>query len=290
MKKGSAKSIRAVLKNIADKEKIDFQLIVIRYLHERLLFRIANSAYVNNFFLKGGSLLYAIEGLHTRPTMDIDMLAKYIIDDKKTLENIFKNICSIKYNDDCVNFDAANIIATDIAEEKKYSGIRLQIKSQFDTIKQIIQIDIGFGDVIIPAPVMISYPAMLQELDSPDIMAYSIETVIAEKFHAMIALGVFNSRMKDFFDVYVLIKNRKINNESLCEAILQTFRRRDTDFTENHELFSASFCENQNRNTMWNAFLRKIKHPENLDFPHVMKTINERLYPIYLELKNNTNK
>lgn len=285
MKNGNAKSIRTVLKNIADREKIDFQFIIIRYLHERLLYRIANSTYVNNFFLKGGTLLYAIEGLHTRPTMDIDILARFIASDKDILKNIFKDICSVVYKDDCVIFDAANITVTDIAEEKKYSGIRLLIKAEFDTIKESLQVDIGFGDIITPAPVIISYPTLLRELNPPDIMVYSIETIIAEKFHAMIAMGVFNSRMKDFYDVYILLKNNKIENKILRDAILQTFRHRETGFIENHELFTSSFHEDKNRQMMWKAFLRKIKHTESLDFSVVLTSITNNLFPIYLELR-----
>lgn len=280
MKKGSATSIRATLKNIADKEQTKFQFIITRYLHERLLYRIAKSIYANKFFLKGGNLLYAIEGLHVRPTTDIDMLAKHTTNDKETLKSIFKDICSIKYDDDCVIFDAANITVTDIAEDKKYSGVRLLIKAQLDTIKQFLQVDIGFGDIITPAPVLISYPTLINELNPPDIMAYSIETVIAEKFHAMILNGAFNSRMKDFYDVYILFKNNEIDDKNLQEAILQTFKNRNTDFTENHELFMSSFYENKNRQTMWNAFLRKMKISENMEFPFIVKNILERLLPI----------
>jgi len=287
MKKGSSTSIRAVLLNLSQKEGLVFQQVITRYLHERLLYRLSLSEYRLKFILKGGNLLYAIEGLHIRPTTDIDILAKHITNDKETLKNIFKDICSVRCNDDCVIFDATNITVTDIAEEKKYSGIRLLIKAQLDTIKQFLQVDIGFGDIITPAPVMISYPTLLNELKSPDIMAYSIETVIAEKFHAMILNSVFNSRMKDFYDVYILLKNNRINNENLQEAILQTFKCRETDFIENHELFTSSFHEDKNRQTMWKAFLRKMKISENLEFPFIVKNILEQLQPIYNKFLNN---
>ena len=285
---GSPTSVRAVLMNLSQKEGLPFQQVITRYLHERLLYRLSMSIYKQNFILKGGNLLYALEGLHIRPTMDIDMLAMKIADNKETLKNIFMSICSVQYDDDCVIFDVLNIAVSDIAEEKKYSGVRLLINVQFGTIKQTIQIDIGFGDIVTPAPLLLSYPTLLHELNTPELMAYSIETVIAEKFHAMIALGVFNSRMKDFYDVYMLFNNNKIETNNLQLAILQTFRQRDTVFVENHPFFIDEFYENQNRQTMWKAFLRKIKHPENLDFSIVVKSITERLYPIYLELENKT--
>ncbi|MDR1161997.1 MAG: nucleotidyl transferase AbiEii/AbiGii toxin family protein, partial [Tannerellaceae bacterium] len=203
MKKGNVKSIRAVLKNISDKERIDFQLIVIRYLHERFLYRVSVSAYAKHFFLKGGILLFAIKGLHIRPTVDIDMLAIQLSNDKEQLHRIFQTICSIEYDDDCVIFNIDSIKTEDIAADAKYSGVRILIDAGLDTIRQQLQIDIGFSDVITPAPVNLVYPTLLSELAQPfQIGAYSIETVVAEKFHAMIALGVFNSRMKDFYDVY----------------------------------------------------------------------------------------
>lgn len=285
MKKGSATSIRTVLLNLSQKEGLVFQQVVTRYLHERLLYRLSLSEYRSKFILKGGNLLYAIEGLHVRPTMDIDILAKHVVNDKETLKNIFKDICSVKYDDDCVNFDAANIIVTDIAEEKKYSGIRLSIKARIDTIKQLLQVDIGFGDIITPAPVMISYPTLLHELNSPNIMAYPVETIIAEKFHAMILLGAFNSRMKDFYDMYILFKNNEIENMCLQDAILQTFKQRDTIFVKNHPLFSESFYEDTNRQTMWKAFLRKMKISGDLEFPYIVKFILKRLQPIYNNLQ-----
>ena len=284
MKIGSPTSLRAILTNLSNKEGLPFQQVITRYLHERLLYRLSVSKYKPAFILKGGNLLYAVEGLHIRPTMDIDILAKHITNDKETLKNIFKDICSIKYDDDCVSFDTSNISVSDISEEKKYSGIRLLINAQFDTIKQCLQVDIGFGDVITPAPVLISYPTLLDGLNPPDIMAYSIETVIAEKFEAMITLSTFNSRMKDFYDVYTLLKNNEIENNILQAAILQTFKQRNTIFTENHLLFSKSFSEDKNRQIMWKAFLRKIQFSQDLEFPFVVKSILERLQPIYNEL------
>ena len=148
MKKGNAISIKATLKNISDSKDVKYQYIVTRYFHERLLYRIAKSEYSNNLFLKGGALLYAIEGLHVRPTVDIDILAKQISNDKELIKQIFRAICSIKYDDDCVVFDAENIETMSIAEDAKYSGIRVLIEVGLDTIKQRLQIDIGFSDII----------------------------------------------------------------------------------------------------------------------------------------------
>ena len=281
MKKGNAVSIKATLKNISNFENVKYQHIITRYLHERLLYRIAVSDYAKHFFLKGGNLLYAIEGLHIRPTTDIDILAKQIRNDKDEIKQIFQTICCIKYDDDCVIFHIDSIKTAYISEENKYNGVRVFVDAGLDTIRQRLQIDIGFSDVITPAPVYLTYPTLLNELAKPIIRAYSIETVIAEKFQAMIILGNFNTRMKDFYDVYILLNNNKIEDDNLQEAILQTFKNRNTDFVENNELFLQSFYEDPNRQTMWKAFLQKMKITDNLEFSFVVKSIVERLQPIY---------
>jgi len=286
MKKGNAKSIRAALMKISDREQTKFQFVIIRYFHERLLYRIAKSKYANNFILKGGELLYAIEGLQIRPTTDIDFLAKQISNDKEEIKQVFRTICDVKYNDDCVIFDIGSIETADIQEKEKYSGVRVFVYAMLDTIRQRLQIDIGFNDVITPAPVNLSYPVLLTELAAPQISAYSIETVIAEKFHVMISLGALNSRMKDFYDVYILLKNNEINNDNLHDSILQTFKNRNTFFIENQELFSPLFYENPHFQTMWKAFLRKMKILDDLDFPRVVKEILKRLEPVYINLSN----
>jgi len=286
MKKGSPTSIKTALKKIADSLNAKYQNITTCYFQERLLYRLTNSEYSKNFFLKGGVLLYVFEGINCRPTMDIDMLAKQIPNDKQKIKQIFQEICGVKYDDDCVIFDTGSILTTDIAEDAKYTGIRVLIDVRLDTIKQRLQIDIGFSDVITPAPVKLTYPVLLNDLEKPEINAYSIETVIAEKFQAMIKLGVFNSRMKDFYDVYILLKNNQIGDERLKEAIFQTFKNRKTNFTKDHELFIDNFHQNPTRQIMWNAFLRKMNIDENLNFPFVVKTILNRLQPIYLLFAN----
>jgi predicted nucleotidyltransferase component of viral defense system len=286
MKTGSSQSIRAALKDIADRENISFQVIITRYLHERLIYRLSVSEYVKNFLLKGGTLLYAFEGIHTRPTMDIDMLAKHIDNDKENIRVIFQKVCQINYPDDCVIFNANSIEVFDIAENDKYSGVRVLLDANFDTVKQGLQIDIGFSDNVM-SPVELDFPVLIEELDNPHIMAYSIETVVAEKFHAMIALGTNNSRMKDFYDVFVLLKNNEIADENLQDAIKKTFSNRNTAYIENPELFSELFYTNVNRQIMWRAFLKKIKI-ENIDFKQVIEYITTKLSPIY-EMLQRTN-
>ncbi|HOZ30357.1 MAG TPA: nucleotidyl transferase AbiEii/AbiGii toxin family protein [Bacteroidales bacterium] len=283
--KNSIESIKARLKNISDKENIDYQLILVRYFHERFLYRLSISRYKDHFMLKGGNLLYAISGLSSRPTMDIDFLGVQLSYSIEEIKNKFVEICKIDYPVDTVTFEAESIIVEPITAQDKYRGVRLFIKSNLGSIRHLLQIDIGFSDIVTPSPCCLSYPVLLVDSDAPTIIAYSNETVIAEKFQAMIELSAFNSRMKDFFDVYNLLKNENFDKNILRDAIYATFRNRNTSYKENHILFSPDFVENENRLIMWIAFLRKIKFKENLRFNLVHSEICSVLKPIWEEMK-----
>ena len=149
-----------------------------------------------------------------------------------------------------------------------------------------MQIDIGLGDVVVPDPLKyIEYPVLLSDSDVPVILAYSPETLIAEKFQAMIELSLVNSRMKDFYDVYKVLTSGNFNLNSLEESIKATFFNRITYYTENHSLFSSEFVTNPNRLQMWRAFLNKIGQDETLSFSQVMDTITINLKPIWDRLK-----
>lgn len=279
--KNRAASINARLKNLAEKENVDFQIILIRYLHERFLYRLSKSGNTNNFFLKGGTLIYAMEGVKTRPTMDIDFLGAHLANDVNILKNVFAEICKIQYFEDCAWFDSSTITAESISENSKYQGIRIYIQSGFDTIRQRLQIDVGFGDIMTPGPKQLYFPVMLEELQAPVIKAYSVETIIAEKFQAMIELSTLNSRMKDFYDVYNLLSKEKVDIVMLDNAIKATFKNRNTIYVDDHSLFSEDFANDKNRQKMWVSFLKKMNIQESLSFADVYKVIKEVLYPIW---------
>jgi len=281
----SAASIRAKLLNISRKEKIAFQLIIFRYLHERFLYRLSISRHSDFFLLKGGNLLYAIESITVRPTRDIDFLGVNVENNINKIKNIFIEICTINSKDDAVWFDTSSISAEQITEQDKYKGIRLFINSGFDTIRQRIQIDIGFGDIIIPVAQQLNYPVLLHEMQTPILLVYSIETIIAEKFHAMIELSTLNSRMKDFYDVYNLLTSANEDIQLLQEAIIATFKNRQTVYEENHDLFTNDFANNENRKKMWKAFLNKLNLDTKLEFNTVMQSITKKLKPIWDNFK-----
>ncbi|TRZ78369.1 MAG: nucleotidyl transferase AbiEii/AbiGii toxin family protein [Deltaproteobacteria bacterium] len=281
----TGKSIRTRLLNIAKKENLSFQLVIIRYLHERLLYRVSLSLYANNFCLKGGVLLYVYCREQTRPTLDIDFLGTNIPNEIDSLKSAFREICSIYYPPDAVVFDKGSIVAEEIAGQDEYPGIRLFVTANLDTICQRIQVDIGFGDIVIPAPVQINYPTLLHESKIPIVQAYSLETVVAEKFEAMIDLSVFNSRMKDFYDIYQILITQHLNPKNLEKAIRETFRNRNTIFTPDHALFSNTFPTDINRQRQWKAFLVKNHLDQTINFNEVIGKINNSLFPIWKRLQ-----
>lgn len=278
-----AASIRARLNNISRKEQIAFQVIIVRYLHKRFLYRLSISKYAERFFLKGGNFIYALQGIATRPTMDIDLLGKSVKNEAANLELIFSEISEIEV-DDGAWFDSNSLQVQTISQQQIYTGVRLLLGGGFHTVKQRLQIDIGFGDKITPRAMRLEYPVLLDDLPVPVLCAYTPETVIAEKFHAMILMAAANSRMKDFYDVYHLLLSEDYNPATLEEAIKATFRQRKTGFTENHELFTNEFAGDTTRARQWQAFLKKINQPDITAFADVIAKITSILQPIWLSL------
>lgn len=258
LKKNYGKSIRTKLLNIAQKENIFYQTILTRYFQERLLYRMSQTRFRSNFYLKGGALIYAYERFEARPTLDIDFLGNNISNDGSVIINAFKDICSFSYEEDGVIFDTEHITAQNITEFKDYHGIRLSIPVKMDTIAQIITMDIGFGDIVTPSPVNINYPVLLTHLPNVNVLAYSIETVIAEKMHAIIDLADQSSRMKDYYDLYNILHNETYQPDTLQEAVLQTFKNRHTPYSANTMFFRKDFGNNLQMQIRWEAFLRKI--------------------------------
>lgn len=275
------KSVRTKLMNLMNQLGYQYMYLLARYFNERLLYRVSVSKYRDNFLLKGGSLLYAMDGLDSRPTVDVDFMAMQISRDRDYLENVFKEVLSIECAEDGVTFDVDRLRTEPIAVEKKYPGTRFYINAKMDTIEYNMSIDIGFGDVVTPCPVTIDFPLLLQEIPAIQIKAYSIETVIAEKFHAMIDRDEKNSRMKDFFDCYQIFKTKEISSDTLNEAIYATFENRGLRFNENLKLFSEDFVKDNARVVRWNAFLRKIRWKEMIPFDVVMDVITSQLKPYY---------
>lgn len=204
MTKNIAKSTKAKLLNIARRDNLDYQVLVIRYLYERLLYRLSISTYRDKFCLKGGALLYAFEKEFPRPTLDIDFLGMKIKNDEATIKNIFIEIFAIDYRGDGVKYEAATIKTEEITENRSYQGIRLTYTACLDTIRQTMKIDIGFGDVVTPTAQQLYYPVLIEELPIPDILAYSTRPILPVGF-----LDFQGSRINGAFTVELSGKQQK---------------------------------------------------------------------------------
>lgn len=273
-------SIRSRLLNEAKRQGIFFQTILTRFFHERLLYRIANSQFSGKFYLKGGSLMYALNAFAARPTLDVDLLGVNIDNSQSNLIQVFQRICDTAYRDDGVVFDVRGIEASSITEFKDYVGVRLTIPVMMDTVKQRISIDIGFGDVVTPGPVKIDYPSIIRGLPTASLFAYPIETLIAEKLHAVIELGTQNSRMKDYYDLYNLLKNVEEMSE-LQRAVNRTFTARHTLYSSDVTFFQPDFANNAQLEIRWKAFIRKLGFKDAPSFSQVVGAIQERALALW---------
>lgn len=279
-------SVKTRLLNLAKQENIRYQQLVTRYFQERLLFRLSLSEYRSHFVLKGGALLYAYDRFAARPTLDIDFMGDRISNDPENIKAAFCSICDIPYETDGVHFHAHTLTADTITVEKEYPGIRVSLIATLDSMRQSIYMDIGFGDIVIPQPAELDYPVLLADFPSTNIMAYSLETVVAEKFQTMIERTTFNSRMKDFFDLYRICSTQSLDATLLQEAIRATFENRYTHYSENHILFSDKFVQNTELNQRWNAFLNKIKYEPIVPFAEVMNRIIQWMKPYWESIKD----
>jgi predicted nucleotidyltransferase component of viral defense system len=275
----NAASVRARLKNIADKEQKQFDFILMLYFIERLLFRLSLSRYSEQFVLKGGLLLYLIMNEKARATKDIDLLARETSSNMDALRYIFTDISAIPF-DDAVTYDTDSITTERIKEDADYEGVRIKVTARLGNIRKSLQFDIGFGDVVVPKPEALEYPTLL-DMDKPIIKAYSKESVIAEKFEAMLYLAELNSRMKDFYDIYCLCTSFDFDGRVLYEAILQTITRRSTHTPDEPAVFSKDFANNKDKATQWGAFKRRTAVGDNKAFPEAVEMIGIFLKPVY---------
>lgn len=279
-----ARSIKARLLNMADGDNKKYQQLIVRFFLERLLFRLSKSEYRGRFILKGGALLYAFEEFIPRPTLDIDFMGLRISNDKANILTAFRKIASMSYPEDGITFHTDTLTADDITVEKKYPGIRISMVANIGSYRQNLTFDIGFGDVIVPRPQELEYPTLFDAMERPDILAYSLETVVAEKFQTMIDRGRFNSRMKDYFDLYRIFSIHQFDNTLLSDTIKATFVNRGTEFVEEHDFFSADFAKDTMLNQLWKNYIRRLK----LDlpsFPEIHNFITNRLMPYWRMLK-----
>jgi hypothetical protein len=266
--KNIAASVRAKLQNRGKETNRPFAELLQYYSMERFLYRLSKSEYAEKFILKGALMFTVWDVPQRRTTLDIDFLSKSSLDPAK-LEKVIREVCQVNVPDDGLFFDADTVIGERIKENADYEGVRIKFKGFLERARIPMQIDIAFGDVIYPKPGLIHYPVIL-DLPEPHLMGYTYESVVAEKFEAMIKLGDSNSRMKDFYDVWLLSRKFDFVGTDLSEAIRKTFKRRKTALPKKIPLFSKDiYDQNSDRQTLWKSFLKKTNTKNTLE------TLNE---------------
>lgn len=279
----NADSVKAKLKNLTINGGGTMQEKLTTYALERSIYRISVSKYSERFTLKGGIFLYALfDKEYARVTMDIDLLAQKISNDIENIGNIFKEIFSIEY-DDALRFDLKSLTVKSITEFKEYHGVKVAINTYLDRTRIPVSIDIGFDDVVFPGRVKMDFPVLLN-MEEPSMYAYSIYSVIAEKFEAFTSLGIVNGRYKDFYDIYEIAKNFDLDGEELSGAVKKTFSRRGTGFEE-IVAFESDFTDDETRRNRWNAFIKKKKATEKVEFEEVIEITKRLLFPIAESVK-----
>lgn len=267
----NAESVKAKLKNQASKRGHMLQEELTAYGLERTIYRISISNYVDKFTLKGGIFLYALfDGNFTRATTDIDLLAQKTSNEVENIKKIFEEIFSLEVND-ALLYDLESLEVHSITEFKAYHGVNVSILSYLDRTKIPISIDIGFGDIVYPERVLMDFPVLL-DMEVPKIYAYSLNSVIAEKFEAIVSLGYANSRYKDFYDIYILASNYDFKGNELKKAIEETFHHRQTGF-DDIVAFEKGFADDAIRKSRWNAFIKKKKAMVSVDFGGAVERI-----------------
>jgi len=256
--KDRAASVRARLLNLARERGEDFQITLRNYLFERFLYRLSRSELRERFVLKGAMLLRLWADQPYRATIDLDLLSQGNNDLDSVARDI-ATICDTTVSDDTVAFDAATISVEPIRAEEEYSGVRAMFNASLGTIRERLQVDIGFGDTLWPRAEEMEYPVALDD-PAPVLRAYRPETVIAEKLEAIVTLGIRNSRIKDFFDIDYLSRTERFDRTALVEAVRRTFARRGTPIPPQPPIgLTAEFWSQPGREAQVKAFARRAR-------------------------------
>jgi len=272
-------SVRQRLLGIIRETGEDANLIWTCYAIERFLYRLTVSEYSGDFILKGAMLFMAWTGQWYRPTVDMDLLG-HGEDSRERIAEVFRAVCGVEVEPDGLVFDPDTLNVAPIRDDQEYQGQRVTLSAFLGKARIPIQVDVAFGDVVTPKAGKITYPTLL-DFPAPIIRVYPRETVIAEKLQAMVMLGMANSRMKDFYDLYVLARDFAFDGASLTKAIKATFKRRKTDIPKQSPLaLTEEFGNDHMKVVQWKAFVRKsgLEH-EVPEFPDVLSRLRAFLMP-----------
>ena len=279
MKPNIAASVRARLANKAKADGRPFQEVLQYYGLERFLYRISKSEHSDSFILKGALMLSVWKAPESRPTRDIDLLG-YGENSVAILESTIRDACATEVEDDGLRFDASTVEGARIKEDAEYEGVRIKFMGLLEKARIQMQIDVGFGDVVYPEATEAAYPTLL---DSPPplIRIYPPETVVAEKFQAMVFLGSLNSRMKDFFDLWLLSQQFEFNGLDLAEAVRRTFENRGTEIDTNPVALTSAFTASDASQKQSAGFLKRsniTSAPTVLD--EIRESLRQFLLPV----------
>ena len=282
MSADTAASVRARLLNIARREGRDYNRLLLLFVQERLLARLSISSHADHFVLKGGLFLYSRWGTAARPTRDLDLLGRGFPSEIEQVVSILQEIASLELEDG-VRFDSEKMTGARIKEGAEYEGVRVNLNASIGSARIPVQVDVGFGDTVTPAPQTLEFPTLLEfpDLPTPRVMAYSMETVLAEKFQAMVFLGTSNSRAKDFFDVMHSSQHDSLEAHNLREAIRRTFAKRETPLEDAKAFLESDVANHPDLRASWQRF--RVNNPmleAPVDFKVALAAIREFLGPI----------
>lgn len=255
--KDVAASVRQRLQNVAKVTNRPFQEVLEYYAMERFLYRLARSPHAGRFVLKGALLFRAWGGPASRPTRDIDLLAR-MENTVDAVVSVFREVCGAAVEPDGMVFDPAVIQGTVIKEDADYPGVRVTFLGTLQNARAAMQADLGFSDVVTPGPVPLDYPTIL-EFPAPRLTGYTPETVAAEKFEAMVKLDLLNSRMKDFYDLWALARRFDFDGATLAAAVARTFANRRTAVVPRPTALTPAFAADPGKRAQWAGFVRKAK-------------------------------
>ena len=277
--KNVAASVRQQLLNRARASDRPFNELLQHFAMERFLYRLATSPHADRFVLKGALMMRVWKVPASRPTMDIDLLGR-IDNEIGTIVAVTKDVCGQAVESDGMLFDPTTVDGVRIAEDAEYEGVRVRFRGKLGTARVLMQLDIGFGDVVVPGPEMADYPTIL-DLPAPRVQGYTRESVIAEKFHAMVKRGLLNSRMRDFFDIWLLSQQFDFEGSILAAAIRETFSRRQAAVPAEPVALTMAFAEDALKRKQWQALVRKSQlESAPADLVDVVRSLAVFLRPV----------
>lgn len=272
-----AASVRARLLGVAKAQGLDFNQVLVRFALERLLYRLTQSGHADRFVLKGALLFTLWYDMPHRATRDADLLG-FGSSDLESIARVFRDIAAVTVHDGIV-FDPASVVTEEIRKEAGYGGVRVLVAGELAKARCKTQIDVGFGDIVTPGPVDGVYPVLLNDLPAPRLRAYPAYTVVAEKLHAIALLGMANSRLKDYFDLSVLLERETLDTHLLAQAIRATFSRRGMAVPGKLPTgLTDEFAHDASRQALWAVFVKKNElAPEPL--PVIVSRLRQALAP-----------